>query len=545
MLYNNVARVTKTPVRMLGRYSRALQNLPRYGLNLPVRSQLGLAATRKRSHSAPQIPINKPDPDDFLIIEALANLEYVNLSGSHNWDEGWRYMQLGRSMGNLKLSKRNLSIAHDSLQEIPPHNPQLQSGGTFHQTWERSKTAITSPANPENVAIISYNVLSQVQLDRHSFVYADVKDQTSKQWNHRAMLLQQQFEEFARQNVDFFCLQEVDDDRVLSFYQPMFKKLGYKMLYQRKCVGGSRDPTPPDGLAVVYKADRFEFQAQEKVKYLYNFQSASVGGLKMSYPNIGLIAKFKLKSNPEKSFVLATTHLTFNPHRGEVKLAQLAILLTRLHLLSQMDNSPVIITGDMNSAVRGDLISQFLAKGNYKYLQKRCSEISGQFAYHSNLKTIPTPPLPRELGIDYRDSTVWDDEKDSEFQRLIEGRDVSPRYVEKSTLNTLAVDLEESAARYGINPLDNRPVSPFDLGVVDYVGHKFDLYSPYLKKKMSNVFSTFFEKEKIQVDHIFVSRSLRVNDYLTLPTVNSEQRGSLLCKDFPSDHYPVGVKFTI
>merc|ERR1712226_1544096 len=88
-------------------------------------------------------------------------------------------------------------------------------------------------------------------------------------------------------------------------------------------------------------------------------------------------------------------------------------------------------------------------------------------------------------------------------------------------------------------------VSPFDVGVVDYVGHKLKLYSPYLKKKHENVFSTFFEKEKLQVDHIFVSKQLKVHDYLSLPTVDSEERPSLLCADFPSDHYPIGVNFSI
>ena len=40
------------------------------------------------------------------------------------------------------------------------------------------------------------------------------------------------------------------------------------------------------------------------------------------------------------------------------------------------------------------------------------------------------------------------------------------------------------------------------------VGHKFKLYSPYLKEKHRDYFSTFFEKEKLQVDHIFLSAAV-------------------------------------
>ena len=80
-----------------------------------------------------------------------------------------------------------------------------------------------------------------------------MEDEACKQWSNRKQLLEEQFYKFARvDQVDFFCLQEVDDNQVLEFYQPLFQSLGYEMLYQRKSVGGQRDPSPPDGLALVY-----------------------------------------------------------------------------------------------------------------------------------------------------------------------------------------------------------------------------------------------------------------------------------------------------
>ena len=94
--------------------------------------------------------------------------------------------------------------------------------------------------------------------------------------------------------------------------------------------------------------------------------------------------------------------------------------MSRLQELVEINNSPVVITGDMNSAPRGELISKFLATGKFKYLEKRTSEISGQLAYHSNLKTVPSPPLPKELGIDYRDCSIWCEVKERDQEELKE-----------------------------------------------------------------------------------------------------------------------------
>lgn len=423
-------------------------------------------------------------------------------------------------------------------------NSNFTQYGTFRQHWQNNNE---NTKIKKSITCVSYNVLSQIQLDKHTFIYADVKDQTCKSWAHRKNLLKAQFERFIKNDdVDIFCLQEIDDDQVIHFYQPLFEKFGYNILYQRKTTGSKRDPSPPDGLALVYKNSRFDLQMEEKVEYLYDYQTTNIPSLKLSYPNIGLVAKLLCKTT-NQTVIFATTHLTFNPHRGEVKLAQLALLMSRLQALKEIDNSPVVITGDMNSAPRGELISRFLATGNFKYLEKRTSEISGQFAYHSNLKTIPCPPLPKELGIDYRDSSIWCEEKERDLYRFKEQQrkkeDELKELARKGGIQFIPNTLELSR-----DSMDDEFVSPFDVGVVGYIGHKFSLYSPYLKKMFleeNKKFSTFFETEKLQVDHIFVSKNMRVNQFLSLPDAKSENRSSLLCRDFPSDHYPIGVNFNL
>lgn len=442
-----------------------------------------------------------------------------------------------------KTSRRSLQTTSFPLLQSLNTSPDYTQHGTYKQLWQNNNE---NKKLKSSITCISYNVLSQIQLDKHGFVYADVKDETCKNWSHRKQLLEAQFEKFIKNDdVDIFCLQEVDDDQVICFYQPFFEKFGYDILYQRKTTGSKRDPSPPDGLALVYKNDRFELQMKEKVKYLYEYQSTNIPSLKLSYPNIGLVAKFLCKTT-NQTVILATTHLTFNPHRGEVKLAQLALLMSRLQELVEIHNSPVVITGDMNSAPRGELISKFLATGKFKYLEKRTSEISGQLAYHSNLKTVPSPPLPKELGIDYRDCSIWCEVKERDQEELKE-----QHKAKEDELKDLARKGQfiPNTLELSRDPMGDELVSPFDLGVVGYIGHKFSLYSPYLKKQFledkQKKFSTFFEKEKLQVDHIFVSKNMRVNQFLTLPDAITENRPSLLCRDFPSDHYPIGVNFNL
>jgi protein angel len=71
--------------------------------------------------------------------------------------------------------------------------------------------------------------------------------------------------------------------------------------------------------------------------------------------NVAIIAKLSLKSNPSVQFLVATTHLLYNPRRQDIRLAQVQVLLAELDRHAQvMDENgqktylPVILTGDFN-----------------------------------------------------------------------------------------------------------------------------------------------------------------------------------------------------
>lgn len=71
--------------------------------------------------------------------------------------------------------------------------------------------------------------------------------------------------------------------------------------------------------------------------------------------NVAIIAKLCLKSDPSIQFLVATTHLLYNPRRQDIRLAQIQVLLTELDRHAERTDRnghktylPVILTGDFN-----------------------------------------------------------------------------------------------------------------------------------------------------------------------------------------------------
>jgi protein angel len=66
------------------------------------------------------------------------------------------------------------------------------------------------------------------------------------------------------------------------------------------------------------------------------------------------VCKLQLKSDPTCQFVVATTHLLYNPKRQDIRLAQIQVLLAELDRISKINenndktNLPIILSGDFN-----------------------------------------------------------------------------------------------------------------------------------------------------------------------------------------------------
>ena len=119
----------------------------------------------------------------------------------------------------------------------------------------------------------------------------------------------------------------MQEEHLREFLAP-FQENGFTYLYKK------RTNDKKDGLLLMYKEDVFNLVEFAKVE-LYQ-----TGVELLSRDNVGLIAKFSLKESPETKFVVATTHLLFNPRRNDVRLGQVQLLFAEIERISFIENTP-------------------------------------------------------------------------------------------------------------------------------------------------------------------------------------------------------------
>lgn len=99
-----------------------------------------------------------------------------------------------------------------------------------------------------------------------------------------------------------------------------------------------------DGCAIFFNPDLFELVDQRTIEL--NQQMTL-----LDRDNVGIVVKLRSRKNPEAVFVVATTHLLFNPKRCDIRLAQVHVLLAELEQMAFLAADrycPIILTGDFN-----------------------------------------------------------------------------------------------------------------------------------------------------------------------------------------------------
>lgn len=147
----------------------------------------------------------------------------------------------------------------------------------------------------------------------------------------------------------------------------MFARVsGYQCEYKK------RTGKKPDGCAVVFKSSRLSLLSSNPVEYF------RPGDALLDRDNVGLVVLLRPndaagRSDPSAFICVANTHLLYNPRRGDIKLAQLAILFAEINRLSRLPDgsaNPVVLCGDFNSTPWSPLY-RFLTTGclDYRGLQ--------------------------------------------------------------------------------------------------------------------------------------------------------------------------------
>lgn len=127
-------------------------------------------------------------------------------------------------------------------------------------------------------------------------------------------------------NSQVICLQEMQEDHLDDFLVP-FKEQGYDYFYKK------RTNDKDDGLLLMYRTENLKVVDYTKVEM---FQSEVE---LLNRDNVGIIVKFALKDSPETQFVIATTHLLYNPRRSDVRLGQVQVLLTEIERIAFIENT--------------------------------------------------------------------------------------------------------------------------------------------------------------------------------------------------------------
>ncbi|NWU76991.1 ANGE1 protein, partial [Onychorhynchus coronatus] len=242
--------------------------------------------------------------------------------------------------------------------------------------------------------VMSYNILAQDLVEQGIDLYVHCHPDILN-WNYRLPNLLQEIQHW---DPDVLCLQEVQENHYWEQLEPTFKEMGFACFYKR------RTGTKTDGCAVCYKHSRFQLISLSPVEYFRP-------GLDiLNRDNVGLVLLLQpvlpegLDLKAISPLCVANTHVLFNPRRGDIKLAQVALLLAEIDKIARTSEGsyyPVILCGDLNSVPDSPLY-KFIRNGELSYHgMPAWKVVSGQEDFSQQLysRKLLAPLWPSSLGV--------------------------------------------------------------------------------------------------------------------------------------------------
>ncbi|NXE86583.1 ANGE1 protein, partial [Menura novaehollandiae] len=242
--------------------------------------------------------------------------------------------------------------------------------------------------------VMSYNILAQDLVEQGLDLYVHCHPDILN-WNYRLPNLLQEIQHW---DPDVLCLQEVQENHYWEQLEPMFKEMGFACFYKR------RTGTKTDGCAVCYKHSRFRLISLSPIEYF------RPGLDVLNRDNVGLVLLLQpvlpegLGLKAVSPLCVANTHVLFNPRRGDIKLAQVALLLAEIDKIARTAEGsyyPVILCGDLNSVPDSPLY-KFIRNGELSYHgMPAWKVVSGQEDFSQQLysRKLLAPLWPSSLGI--------------------------------------------------------------------------------------------------------------------------------------------------
>ncbi|XP_014667413.1 PREDICTED: protein angel homolog 2-like [Priapulus caudatus] len=350
----------------------------------------------RRVYSRASDPLcRKQQLQELFLIDTEVEIE----SQMHQHEFALEESANGAETNNATIERKSQCDGENEENEV---NPECNTGlkREWHLTALGKKHARVPQCGVE-VSIMSYNVLAQQLLIGNSFLYDHCHPNVLK-WSFRCRNL---LSEITDANPDVLCMQEVQEDHFQEFWEPQLASLGYAAVYKKRT-----DNSMYDGCATFVKRDKFVIERARVVEFF------RAGVVPLSKHNVAVIVALRARADPcmtsdpgvtpgggARLFV-ANTHLLFSPTRGDVKLAQLNLLLAEVDRVacSGYDDAgaetydPVVVTGDFNSLPHSD-VYKLTTRGLLQYAGLNCGTISGQ--ENARARLLDAQLLPDCVGV--------------------------------------------------------------------------------------------------------------------------------------------------
>lgn len=275
----------------------------------------------------------------------------------------------------------------------------------LRRNWEDLSSAHPPELGQESsgrfeFTVMCYNILSQNLLEMNKTLYVHCQ-QDFLSWEYR---LKNILGEIKCWDPDILCLQEVQEDHYREQLESILKASGYECIYKR------RTGIKTDGCATCYKPTKFSLISSVPVEFFRPpadiLNRDNVGMITLLQPltpeTAGTDTMEKLKVTP---LCIVNTHLLYNPRRGDIKLAQTAVLLAEIDRMARISPEeeiyyPVILCGDLN-AVPDSPLYAFIRNGKLQYRGLLGWKVSGQedCSHEPFQRRLEVPLLPNFLGI--------------------------------------------------------------------------------------------------------------------------------------------------
>lgn len=286
------------------------------------------------------------------------------------------------------MYRRNMGQQHYGGPPPPPR---------FQRAWENGPPGVPLNNNDDSkdcrhldITVMSYNVLAQNLIDVHANLYAGHHPR-HLHFPHRFELI---VAHVARVQPDVLCLQEMQRCHLALFANALRAAANLTAYVYQKRTSDQH----LDGCATFYRTDRVQLRAAHRVEYEQPLQNAQKSTAPapplLDRPNVAVLTHFQAPGRPAVQFVVANTHLLFNPKREDVRVAQTQILLAELDRFAYLGerkddekssstattkavHAPCIIMGDFNASPQSATV-ELLTTGRLAYAQRSGTRLIGE-----------------------------------------------------------------------------------------------------------------------------------------------------------------------